>query len=165
MALGKSHDAVNLLFLPLPLYFLPKEFYIPFTLGYLIGTFFLSPDLDLKHSKPSRRWRYLKVMWLPYQKSSRHRGMSHVPILGTFLRLMYLNLLVVFIYFVAIGVLYTVSPHLSYPLLSFDLKAFFDHLAKSESSFYFLLGLFLSEVFHVLLDALFTFRRTLLRIK
>ena len=25
----------------------PKEFYIPFTLGYIFGTFLLSPDLDL----------------------------------------------------------------------------------------------------------------------
>lgn len=161
MALGKSHDMVNLLLLPLSLYFIPKEFYLPFSLGYIVGTFFLSPDIDLKHSKPSKRWKYLKVLWLPYQKRSKHRGTSHIPIVGTFMRLIYLNLVVLFFYFVLVGIFSYMSPELSRIMLSIDLEGFFQYLAKSESSFYFLLGLIISEILHVLLDFLFTLKRLL----
>ncbi|MFZ8787486.1 DUF2227 family putative metal-binding protein [Thermocrinis sp.] len=52
MALGKTHELINLLVLPGFLYFLPKEFYLSFSVGYLLDTFLLSPDLDLKHSAP-----------------------------------------------------------------------------------------------------------------
>jgi uncharacterized metal-binding protein len=159
MALGKSHDMINMLLVPVPLYFIPKEFYLPFTLGYLIGTFFLSPDLDLKHSKPSKRWGYFRVIWLPYQKKSKHRGLSHIPILGTLLRLFYLNLLAFILYFVVLGMLSQIS--LDKALFSFDFAGFWEKLASSPASFYFLLGLFVSEVFHVLLDVVFSLRRVL----
>ena len=90
MALGKSHDYVILLALHLCLYYTPKEFYIPFTLGYIFGTFLLSPDLALPQSKPSKRWRKLRLIWKPYQSFSNHRGSSHIPVLGTLLRFGYL---------------------------------------------------------------------------
>ncbi|SNZ13665.1 metal-binding protein [Hydrogenobacter hydrogenophilus] len=159
MALGKSHDMINMLLMPIPLYFIPKEFYLPFTLGYIIGTFFLSPDLDLRHSKPSKRWGYLKVVWLPYQKKSKHRGISHIPILGTIIRLFYLNFLIFILYFVIVGMLSQIN--LDKAILSFDFVGFLEKLASSPASLYFLLGLFLSEVFHVLLDVVSTLRRVL----
>jgi uncharacterized metal-binding protein len=69
LALGRTHELINLLALPGFLYFLPKEFYLPFGLGYVLGTFLLSPDLDLKHSKPFKRWKALKILLFPYQKN------------------------------------------------------------------------------------------------
>jgi len=99
LALGRTHELINLLALPGFLYFLPKEFYLPFSVGYVLGTFLLSPDLDLKHSKPSKRWKALKILWRPYQKKSKHRGISHIPLLGTFTRLLYIFLLITALYY------------------------------------------------------------------
>jgi len=50
----------------------------------------LSPDLDL-NSRPFQRWGWLRWIWIPYQKSMRHRSVfSHGPIIGTTLRILYL---------------------------------------------------------------------------
>ncbi|QID33613.1 metal-binding protein [Pampinifervens florentissimum] len=154
MALGRGHDFVNLLALPACLYFVPREFFLPFVGGYLVGTFLLSPDLDLPRSKPSKRWKTLRFIWKPYQALSKHRGTSHVPILGTFLRLTYFLLVVMFFYFVLLGVSSKYMPEIKELLLSFDPFELFSKLAKREEVFYFALGVVLSEVFHVSLDLL-----------
>lgn len=154
MALGKSHDFVNLLALPACLYLLPKEFYLPFTAGYLVGTFLLSPDLDLSGSRPSKRWRALRIIWRPYQVFSRHRGISHIPLLGTFVRLAYFFFMLLFLYFVLLGVFSAYLPEAKDLLLSLDPFELFSELAQRQEVFYFALGVVLSEVFHVLLDLL-----------
>lgn len=49
------------------------------------------PDLDI-YSRPYQRWGFLRFIWLPYQKSLRHRSLlSHGPIIGTTLRVVYLG--------------------------------------------------------------------------
>ncbi len=154
MALGRAHDFVNLLALPACLYFVPKDFYLSFVGGYLVGTFLLSPDLDLPRSKPSKRWKTLRFIWKPYQALSKHRGTSHVPILGTFLRLTYLLLMIMFFYFVLLGISSKFVPELGDMLLSFDPLELLSQLAEKEEVFYFALGVVLSEVFHVALDLL-----------
>ncbi len=154
MALGRVHDFVNLLALPACLYFVPKDFYLSFVGGYLVGTFLLSPDLDLPRSKPSKRWKTLRFIWKPYQALSKHRGTSHVPILGTFLRLTYLLLMIMFFYFVLLGISSKFVPELGDMLLSFDPLELLSQLAEKEEVFYFALGVVLSEVFHVALDLL-----------
>jgi uncharacterized metal-binding protein len=63
------------------------------SLGFLVGGLWLSPDLDTR-SNPSRRWGPLAPLWAPYRKLVRHRGLlSHGPLLGSGLRLLYLSLL------------------------------------------------------------------------
>lgn len=52
-----------------------------FALGYLLSTFYITPDLDTD-SKPYRRWRWLRILWWPYKTSFTHRGKSHHPIWG-----------------------------------------------------------------------------------
>ena len=48
------------------------------------------PDLDI-YSRHYQRWGWLRCIWLPYQKSLRHRSfLSHGPIIGTTLRVIYL---------------------------------------------------------------------------
>ncbi|MGA1409333.1 MAG: metal-binding protein [Prochlorotrichaceae cyanobacterium] len=60
--------------------------------GYLLGGLLLGPDLDI-HSRPYKRWGWLRWLWLPYQKSVRHRSFwSHGFLVGTTLRLLYLGL-------------------------------------------------------------------------
>ena len=48
------------------------------------------PDLDI-NSRQFQRWGWFRWLWRPYQKSLNHRSfLSHGPIIGTALRLLYL---------------------------------------------------------------------------
>ncbi len=152
MALGKTHDFVNLIFLPASLYFVPRDFFLPFTAGYLIGTFLLSPDLDMKGSKPSKRWKVFRFIWYPYQAKSKHRGISHVPIVGTFVRLFYFNLVVMFFYAFFSFLVRNYLPEYTDLANHLNPQKYLEAFGKSESSFYFLLGLIVSETFHIALD-------------
>ena len=152
MALGRTHDLVNLAVLPGFLYFLPKELYIPFGLGYLVGTFLLSPDLDLPNSRPTRRWSFLRCLWLPYQSISRHRGLSHVPFVGSILRIVYITGVLLFLYFVLIGVVSILDRGTALFLAAFNPFEFLNHLLRSEKSLYFLAGVLCADVVHIILD-------------
>ena len=52
-----------------------------FSIFYLFGTFFLSPDLDIQ-STPYERWGPFKFLWWPYKVLFKHRGLSHNPVFG-----------------------------------------------------------------------------------
>jgi uncharacterized metal-binding protein len=61
--------------------------------GFLFGGLMFGPDLDI-YSVQFQRWGFLRWIWLPYQKSLRHRSfLSHGPIIGTILRILYLGCL------------------------------------------------------------------------
>ncbi|AFY30962.1 metal-binding protein [Calothrix sp. PCC 7507] len=61
--------------------------------GFLFGGLMFGPDLDI-YSVQFQRWGFLRWIWLPYQKSLRHRSfLSHGPIIGTTLRVVYLGTL------------------------------------------------------------------------
>ncbi|WP_072207816.1 metal-binding protein [Mastigocoleus testarum] len=58
--------------------------------GFLFGGLMFGPDLDI-YSCQYKRWGWFRFIWLPYQKSLRHRSfLSHGPIIGTTLRVLYL---------------------------------------------------------------------------
>ncbi len=156
MALGRSHDFINMIALPICLYYIPKDFYLPFALGYTFGTFFLSPDLDLPHSKPSKRWKGLRLIWRPYQLFSKHRGLSHIPLIGSLIRMSYLFFILTFLYFVLLGLSSRYAPHIEKLLLLFDPFEVLSSIAQREETFYFALGVILSELFHIVLDLLST---------
>lgn len=92
---GKTHNKINIavLFLTLiglhsPLFSttLPSEYLSTasiaiFSFSFLFGTYYLSPDLDIK-SDPFKRWGPFRYIWWPYQKIFGHRGMLHNPIFG-----------------------------------------------------------------------------------
>lgn len=95
MPSGQTHDRITLWSLPVV-----TGLAIAFTRsgnltllisgGFLFSGLMLSPDLDLK-SRPFQRWGWLRWIWIPYQKSMRHRSVfSHGPIIGTTLRILYL---------------------------------------------------------------------------
>lgn len=96
MPKGKTHFACELALFPLVLgggYALGlRAELLPLGLGYLLGSLFLSPDLDLLHSRPAKRWGPLRLLWWPYSRFSRHRGLSHHPFLGPLTRFLYLAL-------------------------------------------------------------------------
>jgi uncharacterized metal-binding protein len=73
---------------------LSTESLLAFAFGFAFGMFFLSPDLDLTRSRPTRRWGWLSFLWWPYAKIFRHRGVSHHVIWGPLTRLGYLALIV-----------------------------------------------------------------------
>ncbi|WP_320663608.1 metal-binding protein [Prochlorococcus sp. MIT 1223] len=94
MASGKEHDrAIKLWILPFGLlaaviYNLQIAFI--FSFAFAVGGLWLSPDLDII-SKPLKRWGFLQVLWWPYRKIIPHRSnLSHSPIIGTTIRLIYL---------------------------------------------------------------------------
>ena len=69
----------------------PIRLGVSFLGGYRFSSFFLSPDLDLRASRPMRRWGPLRVLWIPYAAVFRHRRLSHHPLLGPTTRLAYLG--------------------------------------------------------------------------
>ncbi len=98
MASGKNHDRSILFASPIVLsvggYYWGLEIGIIVGASHFIGGWYLSPDLDLK-SLPWKRWGLLKFIWIPYQKFIPHRSpLSHAPVLGSAIRLLYLGALV-----------------------------------------------------------------------
>ena len=58
--------------------------------GSFVGFLWLSPDLDLWHSprksKVLNRWGPLKCIWAPFAvkiAKKKHRGLTHIPVLGS----------------------------------------------------------------------------------
>ncbi|MGJ3249453.1 MAG: metal-binding protein [Elainellaceae cyanobacterium] len=95
MPSGRTHDRITWWCLPLVAGFtLVQTHNISLTAvvsaGFLFGGLMLGPDLDIR-SIHYRRWGWLRWIWIPYRGSMRHRSpLSHSPITGTALRIIYL---------------------------------------------------------------------------
>jgi uncharacterized metal-binding protein len=110
MPSGRTHDRITLWALPLVTgvtFWQTNSGNLTLLVvgGFLFGGLMFGPDLDI-YSRPYQRWGFLRFIWLPYQKSLRHRSLfSHGPIIGTTLRVVYLGGLIaiaaVFALFVA----------------------------------------------------------------
>lgn len=62
------------------------------TLGYVAGTFLLTPDLDLGHRarvRARRNWGGLGTLWLPLGLLVKHRGLTHTWLRGPLIILSY----------------------------------------------------------------------------
>lgn len=75
--------------------FLAPETLKTFSLSYLLGTFLVTPDLDLAENRMQARnnWGLLGMLWIPYGALFSHRGLSHSWLIGPLTRLVYLALL------------------------------------------------------------------------
>lgn len=95
MPSGRTHDSITLWSLPLVAGVTFERTQNPgLTLivsgGYLFSGLMFGPDLDI-HSRQYKRWGWLRWIWLPYRRSMRHRAfLSHGPIVGTIVRIVYL---------------------------------------------------------------------------
>ncbi len=108
MPSGQTHEAINLTFFgglaagyayarsqglttEAELIFSPQTLTL-FSISYLLGTFLITPDLDLAESKvrPKHHWGLLGWLWVPYGVLFNHRGLSHTWIVGPLTRLIYL---------------------------------------------------------------------------
>ncbi|ARV61756.1 metal-binding protein [Nostocales cyanobacterium HT-58-2] len=99
MPSGRTHDRITLWALPFVAgvsFWQTKSGNLTLLVasGFLFGGLMFGPDLDI-YSRHYQRWGFLRFIWLPYQKSLRHRSfLSHGPIIGTTLRAVYLGSLV-----------------------------------------------------------------------
>lgn len=97
MPSGRTHDQITLGMLPgiaLLTLILSRSASLTLCLSgaFLFSGLMFGPDLDI-YSVQYKRWGWLRVIWLPYQKLLHHRSwLSHGPIIGTVLRLVYLGL-------------------------------------------------------------------------
>ena len=66
-----------------------------FSLAFMVGTFLITPDLDLAENRMQARnnWGLLGLLWIPYGALFSHRGLSHTWLVGPLTRLAYLALL------------------------------------------------------------------------
>ncbi|MBD2667125.1 hypothetical protein B6N60_00224 [Richelia sinica FACHB-800] len=96
MPSGQTHDRITLWSLPFVAgltLFSTRSSNVTLLVagGFMFGGLMFGPDLDI-YSRQFQRWGYLRWLWLPYQKSLRHRSfLSHGPIIGTTLRVVYLT--------------------------------------------------------------------------
>ena len=60
------------------------------SLSFVFATFFLSPDLDLKHSIPTKNWGAFSWIWCAYPYFFKHRGKSHNLLFSSLTRILYL---------------------------------------------------------------------------
>ena len=86
---------------------------LTFTLAFAVGTFLLSPDLDLAEGRvdSKRHWGVLGALWVPYGLLFSHRGLSHSWVLGPLTRLAYVLLIAALV----VGVLRYVAPSVTLP--------------------------------------------------
>jgi uncharacterized metal-binding protein len=99
MASGKVHDRAITVTTPVILAAAiasgHAEVGLIVTASYYLAGMYLSPDLDLV-SRPFKRWGLLRFVWLPYRRLipfHRH-WLSHGPVVGSAVRLVYLAALV-----------------------------------------------------------------------
>lgn len=99
MSSGKTHDRVNSIFITLLV--LVLFFYnlindvsiLYFVLGFMVGTFYLGPDLDLR-SNLYYRWGALRFIWHPYQNMLSHRSVwSHFPLISDIIRYIWIGMM------------------------------------------------------------------------
>ncbi|WP_026736386.1 metal-binding protein [Fischerella sp. PCC 9605] len=109
MPSGRTHDRITLWALP----FVAGVTFVQthsgnLTLlvagGFMFGGLMFGPDLDI-YSRQYQRWGLLRWIWIPYQKSLRHRSfLSHGPIIGTTLRVLYLGSIAVIVAIVGLAI-------------------------------------------------------------
>jgi len=119
-----------------------------FSLSYLVGTFLVTPDLDLAEGRMQARnnWGLLGMLWIPYGALFSHRGLSHTWIIGPLTRLIYLALLALALSWAAAQV----GPYFGY---SFSVRA---ELGENwpELALGALSGYYLSQWLHLLADGI-----------
>jgi uncharacterized metal-binding protein len=152
MPSGKTHTKINLIGLPiiitpLALYnSLHYEAILVYAVGFLIGTYLLTPDLDTE-SDCYNNWGLFRFIWYPYQKFVPHRSMlSHGLIIGDFIRILYLSIIL-------------------FPIASFINKRYGETplLIRLEEHqtvlFILIIGIVTASTFHILLDKFYKPKR------
>ena len=164
MASGRTHETVNLVALgglaagyawarshgwgPAMDGVLPAQARLALLVAYLIGTFLVTPDLDLAENRVRAKtnWGLLGLLWVPYGLMFRHRGLSHSWIVGPATRLAYMALLAVAAGWLASAL----GPAFGY---EFRFEARLERYGR-EIAIGALAGYYLSQWLHLLADGL-----------
>jgi uncharacterized metal-binding protein len=161
MASGKTHDFFNISLLPAFAVFLHPENLFSFIFGYLVGTIWLTPDLDLPQSRPFQRWGYLSILWIPYTKLFKHRSIfTHLPILGLMIRLFYLGIIFAALYYGILALLLIVDEVLDTkitPIIYTTIQNYLNSGSRFLDIHDFILGLFIADTLHIFLDYSLTY--------
>lgn len=105
--------------------------------GFYAGTEFITPDLDIE-SKAIKRWGPLRVIWLPYKVLFKHGKSSHNIVYGAVVRLLYIGLIILGVYYLLFR---------AFPTNLIFLP--FDHVLI------FFAGIIIANSLHVILDMFF----------
>lgn len=151
MPSGKTHDIFNewlfLFIFIISLFFGAKitlftGYYI---VGYFIGTYYLSPDLDTR-SKPFYRWEVLRFIWIPYRKMFYHRSFwTHGIIIGDLIRFTYISFVYCLFVF-SFSILFSFDFTL---FLKTNINFFLQHISYV---FFFFAGVCSASIAHILAD-------------
>jgi uncharacterized metal-binding protein len=110
MPSGRTHDRITFWCLPFVLGLTlcvtrSPALIVIVLLSFLVGGLMLGPDLDIR-SIQYKRWGPIKGIWIPYRLALKHRSsLSHGPIIGTALRVIYLAFWIGLFAVIAIAVL------------------------------------------------------------
>lgn len=167
MASGKFHDKINLgtgAILTGCLIGLERSFpvVISFVAGWLFATLVFSPDTDVM---PKKRTGVLQFLLYPYSILFKHRGVSHMILVGTLIRILYGVIIFGLMLFVLNGMGY----------VSFSASDFFSFVLKFVSNFdyhlieykifvWLFVGMVGADLCHILFDKLTSFVRKILRL-
>ena len=132
---------------------------LSFAGGFAFASIFLSPDLDLFYSTASKNWSFLRILWWPYSKLMKHRGLSHSLLLATISKLLYMSLMVISLYLASIMLILYIGEE---DLLSSGIHLWKDgrkflmisfSLAQEYWTFlrYVLLGMWVADIAHILI--------------
>jgi len=163
MPSGRTHDRITLWTLPLVagatlLSTGSSTLTLIVAGGYLFGGLMFGPDLDI-HSVQFKRWGWFRWLWIPYQGSVPHRSpLSHSPITGTALRILYLLALMGFLSGVGLALLNQIWQ------LGWTWDEIFGQMGRSLSRHWvewlvLVLGIELGALSHCLADWFSTVRR------
>ncbi|MBL1211598.1 metal-binding protein [Geminocystis sp. GBBB08] len=109
MPSGKNHDRITWICLPIV-----SAIFLIFTarldltffasIGFIFSALMFGPDLDI-FSIQYQRWRFFKFLWLPYQKTFKHRSFfSHGFLIGTIIRVFYLSFILLILAFLGVAI-------------------------------------------------------------
>ena len=141
----RTHVSVNLMLgLPLSVAVLKYAMHtnlsdmLTFSAVFIYGTLFLHPDMDL--ARNIRLFSLKGLLTLPFRPYSyifKHRGLSHVPIIGTLTRILWL-----------FGCIYLTLFILGKAIPSFEIDQY-------PLFPYVVIGLATADLFHIILDQIF----------
>ncbi len=166
MPSGRVHEAINISVLGLAsaaYWVYQKDIAVPqpaavaFASSFLVGTFLITPDLDLAEQqvRAKGRWGWLGWFWVPYGWMFAHRGLSHTWIIGPLTRILYLGAIGVVLYWIATAVT-------GYMGVNFDLQAQLK-APPQEILWALVLGYYASQWLHLIADGIWPDSGNLLR--
>jgi len=166
MASGKFHDKVNLgtgaVITGLLIgYERSLPVVVSFVIGWLFATLIFSPDTDVM---PKKRTGVLQFFLYPYSILFKHRGVSHIILVGTLIRIVYGLVMFGLMLFVLNGMGY----------VSFGVADFFDFVLGYFTNFNYKLiqykifvwlfvGMAGADLCHIFFDKLTSFVKKLIR--